>query len=420
MSDFERRQHAQSAVAVVGVDAGKFQHCLVVRPKGGRDSKPLKFHTTREDFERIAQHILSTAGVDSPAGVLVGIEHAGNCGATFAHFLHEAGFDVVSVLPSDTRSFQQVVHRQPLKTDEKDAILITDLVAQGRFVSYAFMDPPYAELRYLVSAIERVTLQQSASVTRLRNVLHVAFPEFEVLVGSMTKSRAPLRVLAAFPGPAAVLAARRSRVVQVVEEASRGHYGEPFADRLIKAAQRSIALPLVESAMATEIPMLLAQIDVYREQIKGIEAAMVRVMEPLPEAAALRSVPGVQARTAAVFLGSIGDPRQYESAKQILAIAGLTLTSRTSSGTHTGKARITKRGRPVLRRYAYLAALRAIAPGGLYERQYKKLLERNGGLGKKAVTSISRRYLKLLFAVARDRVPYAGPGAGHRGEDAAA
>lgn len=35
-----RRQSAQLSAATVGVDAGKHRHCLVVRPRGGADSKP--------------------------------------------------------------------------------------------------------------------------------------------------------------------------------------------------------------------------------------------------------------------------------------------------------------------------------------------------------------------------------------------
>jgi hypothetical protein len=40
MSSFARRDRAQRAIAVVGVDAGKFHHVLVVRPRGRADSKP--------------------------------------------------------------------------------------------------------------------------------------------------------------------------------------------------------------------------------------------------------------------------------------------------------------------------------------------------------------------------------------------
>jgi hypothetical protein len=48
MTGYEKRTRAQGAAAVVGVDAGKFEHAMVVRPRGGRDTKPLTFRTSRE------------------------------------------------------------------------------------------------------------------------------------------------------------------------------------------------------------------------------------------------------------------------------------------------------------------------------------------------------------------------------------
>src|SRR5690606_25592711 len=78
---------------------------------------------------RAAAAILAAAGPGAtPPKVLVGIEFAGTYGFTFAHFLHQQGFPVVSVLPAHTKKWKEVVHNQNLKTDAKDDVGITDLV----------------------------------------------------------------------------------------------------------------------------------------------------------------------------------------------------------------------------------------------------------------------------------------------------
>ena len=77
MISFPKRERAQRAAAVVGVDAGKFSHTLVVRPKGQPDSRPFSFPTTRAGFEAAVVFIRQHApGVD-PSTVLIGIEFAG-------------------------------------------------------------------------------------------------------------------------------------------------------------------------------------------------------------------------------------------------------------------------------------------------------------------------------------------------------
>lgn len=110
--------------------------------------------------------------------------------------------------------------------------------------------------------------------------------------------------------------------------------------------------------------------------------------------------------TAAVFLGSIGNPQVYDSSRQILRIAGLSMVER-SSGQVRGKVRVSKRGRPELRRQAFMFALRAVrSSDGIFRADYERILTNNGGRKMPALVAISRKALKLMYSVARDRRPY--------------
>lgn len=91
--------------------------------------------------------------------------------------------------------------------------------------------------------------------------------------------------------------------------------------------------------------------------------------------------------------------RTYESIQQVLAVAGMSLIE-SSSGTHEGKKRISKRGRPLLRTALFLVSLQHIEKTGLYRARYLELRQRNGDLHKPALVAISRSILKILYAVA--------------------
>jgi transposase len=102
-------------------------------------------------------------------------------------------------------------------------------------------------------------------------------------------------------------------------------------------------------------------------------------------------------------LGAVGDVRAYQSADQILRLAGLSLVER-SSGRLKGQPRLSKRGRPVLRRHAFMLALRSVrGPNGLYRADYERLLRNNGGKKLSALTAISRKTLRLMFRIASAR-----------------
>jgi transposase len=400
MHPFAKRERAQRAAACVGVDAGKFTHTLVVRPRGQPDSRPLAIPTTRAGFEEAVAFVCQQAGGAAPATILVGIEFAGNYGFTFAHYLAQLGFPVVSVLPASTKHWKLVVHGQPLKTDPKDALVVADLVAQGQFVTFPFLQPAYAELRYLAAGRERLGLLRRGTITQLRTLLQVVFPEFEALFPLLTK-KTPLAVLRAWPGPQDLLAAPKRRVLHLLRTASRGHLAEERYEALVAAARGTLALPGA-LALREEVGLTLERLTLFEAQIAALEARMVTALAAIPEAACLTTIPKLGPVTAAIFLGAIGDPLAYEAGEQILRVAGLSLIER-SSGLLHGTKRLSKRGRPLLRQAAYMFAVRSITTGGLFRAEYDALMARNGGQAMKALGAVMRSALRLMFSIARDR-----------------
>jgi transposase len=129
---------------------------------------------------------------------------------------------------------------------------------------------------------------------------------------------------------------------------------------------------------------------------------LVRLTEDLPEAQALMSIPNLSPITAAIFLGSTGDPQAYSSGWEVVRLAGLTLVE-ASSGTHKGMPRISKRGRPALRAMAFMFVLRNITEGGFLRARYQRHLKHNGDVGMKAMVAVMRYALRLMFARARAR-----------------
>lgn len=399
----ERRQRARTAAAAVGIDAGKRQHVLAIRPRGQPDGRPFAFAVTRPGFEEAVAQILAASPGACPTQFLVGIEFAGSYGFTFAHYLHDRGFPVVSVLPQHSKIWKDVTHGQPIKTDEKDALSITDLVSHGHFVAFPFLRREYAELRYLASARESLVRRRSAVINRIRAILQVVFPEFEAVFGRLT-SRSAQALLALYPGPGEVLAADPAAVQDVLRRASRRHAAEKY-QRLVNAAQSTLALPIAQGVLKGEVPLLVEQLQLCGRQVSFLEQQMTTILQPLPEWGALRTIEHVAPVTAAIFLGALGDPAAYGSSREVLRLAGLGLLEK-SSGRRQGPVRISKRGRPMLRQMAYMLAVRSIRRGTPMRARYEALIARNGGKAKKALVALMRDLLKLMYAVAKERRAY--------------
>lgn len=402
MSRYRKRRRALDAAAVVGVDAGKLTHTLVVRPKGEADSRPFTFATDRDGYDAAVEYIRSVAPDATPEETLVGIEFAGIYGFTLAFYLADLGYQVVTVLPAHSKRWKEVVHNQALKTDPKDAMVITDLAANGNFVAFAFLDPAYADLRSLVSARERLTGERRATITRLKSVLEAVWPEFERRFRDFGK-KTPIALLAAYPSPAEFLAAPKRSVLRVMKKASRNHLGEETYQELKTSAERTVGLASGEGAAKDEIPLLIERLRLYDRQLRTVKRWMIETLERVEASKSVLSVPEVAPVTAAVFLGSVGDPAAYETKQQIFKVAGLSLVE-SSSGKRAGELHISKRGRPVLRRSMYMLALRLVQEGGHFREQYEAYLERHGPKKKiPALVAISRKAIAMLYSVARDR-----------------
>jgi transposase len=202
-----------------------------------------------------------------------------------------------------------------------------------------------------------------------------------------------------------MLAAPRAELLALIVSVSRNHLGAATLVQLQDAARTSLALPLARGAPTRELPYVVEQIRLLDRQIAAVERDMATAAGRLPETDALLTIPGVRTVTAATFLGTVGDVRAYDCARQVVRLAGLSLVE-SSSGIHQGVRRLSKRGRPVLRRHAYLLALRSVRTNGLLRPRFDAMVARNGGLKMKAVAALSRVALRLMYAVARDRRPF--------------
>ena len=136
----QKRRQAQAAAAVVGVDAGKFKHALSSAHAAGKTPRPFSSPPPARASRARGAHPRRHRGA-APEEVLVGIEFAGVYDFTLAHYLHQRGLRVVSILAAHTKKWKEVTHGVVLKSDPKDALTITDLLAQGQFVAFPFLSP---------------------------------------------------------------------------------------------------------------------------------------------------------------------------------------------------------------------------------------------------------------------------------------
>lgn len=400
MTPDEKRSFALSHPVHVGVDTGKTFHVMVARGPDGRRTKPFKVLTTRDGFIAGREFLASTFPGTTFRQMLVGIEFAGHHGFTFASFLRIWGFPIVTVMPMVTKRSKELEDNSPLKTDAKDAATICRLTGEGLFVRFPFLQSPYVELRLLTTHRHRLSVEIVRYKNRLQGVLDLAWPEFLGQFSGLHKVT-PRAILERWPLPNELVRAPRRQVQKFIHDVSRGHIDRDKVRDLIDSAKITIALLDAPLERRHEILGLLARWRLADEQVAQLEERIGALVEQCPEAKALLSVPEVSAVCAATIVSEMGTPADFQHPRQILKLAGMNLVG-SSSGAKSEQRALkwqSKRGRPALRRQLYLLAGRWCQKRGLLREEYLALRTRNGDLGTKAVASMARKIVPVLFRV---------------------
>ncbi len=244
--------------------------------------------------------------------------------------------------------------------------------------------------------------------TRLKNRLHsaldLAWPEFVEQFAGLDFDT-PNALLERWPTATDLAAAAPKSVHTLVRKASRNHISAERIRAMLERAHATIALTEGTTARRDEITRLLARWRVVRAQIVDVERRLAELVEMVPAAKVLTTIPSVSVVCAATIVAELGDPRWYEAPRQVLKLAGMNLARKESGTSVKGRLRQTKRGRPLLRRQLFLLAGRWCQTKGLYREYYEAMLAR-GKPRTSAVCAVARKLVPMLLKVMHTGEPF--------------
>ncbi len=119
----------------------------------------------------------------------------------------------------------------------------------------------------------------------------------------------------------------------------------------------------------------------------------------------LDSIPGIGETTAAVFLAEIVDIKQYKSARQIAAFAGLVPRERRSGTSVRGKVRLSKIGNARLRKALYFPAMTALRCSDFFK-QWSSGMRARGKCKMSVIGAAMRKLIHLAYGVLKTGKPF--------------
>lgn len=388
---------------MVAVDVSKATLVGYCRCPDGRDCNPFEVFNNTEGFKKLWDRICWMKAAHHLEEVVIGFESTGVYAEPLVHFLRSKTVRLVQVNPLHTRRMKDLEGNSPAKTDQKDPKVIADLMQLGHALSVVIPEGAAAQLRRLTQARERSVQRRTALYNQLHDLVFLLFPEF-VQVMKDLRTQSAQYLLRHYPTPQAVVQCGLETLTSILRRVSHGRLGRERAQALYEAAQESAGLQEGRNGMLLEMEHLLEEIESSNRFIEQVEREMSHYLDQIPYSSLILSLKGIGEITAAGLIGEVGDFKKFPTASEVEKLAGLNLFE-ISSGKHKGNRHISKRGRPLLRKLLYFAAMNTVRRGGVMHALYQKYVER--GMPKiKALVAIARKLLRTLFALVRDHSLY--------------
>lgn len=388
---------------IATVDIGKGLNMGYARCPDHSEIKPFEFANNRAGFDTFWTRLVEARDAKDLDSIVVGFESTGAYGEPLQYFLKSKPVQLVQVNPMHTKRVKELQGNSPNKTDRKDPKIIADIIALGHSLTVVIPEGAAAELRRLTLARERANKRRTALYNQLQDLIFISFPEFLQIIKNV-KTKTAGHLLQSYPNPQDIIALGRERLVAEVKRVSKGKMASAKAKDLFEAAKVSAGIVEGRFSVGLEIQATLEAITAIDDFVVRLEEEMSPRLEEIPYSHLILSMKGIGRVTAAGLIGEVGDFNSFDTQKELLKHAGFDLFE-ISSGNLKGSRRISKRGRPLLRKLLFFAAINTVRKGGVMHDHYQKHLKK--GMKKiKALVAIARKLLGIIFALVRTECEY--------------
>ena len=374
----------------VGIDVAKDKHdCFITNTDGEVLFKSFTITNNLDGFDELYQKIESV--MEDMSKVKVGLEATGHYSYNLLGYLIDKGFPTYVINPLHTNLYRKSLSLRQTKTDKVDAHTIASmLMSDVNLKSYSDISYHNEELKSLTRYRFDKVKERSALKISISRLVCILFPELEKLV-SVLHCNSVYSMLYEFPGAKQVATSHLTRLSNLLDGASKGHYKKNTAITFREAARTSIGSNMPAKSLELRHTIkLIRELDSEIDEIENeIKIIMDKINSPI------LSIPGISYRMGAMIIAEIGDFDRFDSPDKVLAYAGLSPSTYQSGQLDNCHSRMEKRGSKYLR-YALFNATIYVCN---WDPTFKAYLAKKRAEGKHYYVAISHAAKKLVRVI---------------------
>ncbi|MEB3104074.1 IS110 family transposase [Ferviditalea candida] len=395
----------------VGIDVSseELEACFM-NPEGDT-LETLKVENNLYGAEHLRDRIVAMADKLPSSEIHIGLEATSVYSWHPAMYLHEQeslqnrNAKVFTINPKLINKFREA-YADLDKTDRIDAWIIADRLRFGRLTTTIVMQERYVALQRLT----RMRFHLVHNLTRekqyfLQNLFYKC-NAFRTEVDSSVFGHAILEMLSEKYSLDDIAHMEVADLADYLKEKGRNRFPDPenVAKCIQKAARASYRLSkVVEDSIDLVLGASIQAIRSIQSQLKEIDKAIERMLDGMPGAQCLRSIPSIDRVYTAGILAEIGDIERFSDQAAVAKYAGLTWRKHQSGPFEAEDTKRIRSGNRFLRYYLVEAAnsVKQREPefGEYYRKKYREVPKHQH---KRALVLTARKLVRLVDALLRN------------------
>ena len=322
--------------------------------------------------------------------------------------LQRIGAQVIVQNPKAIHRFKGLFEED--KTDQIDAFRIADFLRFGRFNKTVIKEEKYIALQRLTRSRYQVIRQLTECKQHFIENLYYKCNTLSEEVDTSVFGTTMMDLIAGDLSLDDIVEMEIETLARYLYDKGKGRFKDPekLAKTIKKAIRDSYRLgKVVQDSVDVVLAMYAKLIQTLAKQIKELEKGIVAILETIPEAKCLRSVPGIGPVYTAGIIAEIGNVERFKSQAQLAKYAGLYWKKSQSGDYESQRTPRAMTGNQYLRYYLVEAANSVQRNESVYRQYYlKKYNEVPKYKHKRALVMTARKLIRLVDVLLRNHQLY--------------
>ena len=381
---------------ICGIDIGKTKCCARFCDYRGMEVYRKVWFDRTNNLDAIGCQITAAMYKENKNDVIISFEPTGHYWLNIDEYFKDCGQETVLMPTYTVKQEKEQYDQNPTKSDPKDALLIARLTSEGKYVKPIERDEMYQDICSGYQIYDDIQIE----INRTKNKIHVwndkYFPELERVYKIDSVGIKPIYKKQLIPSE--INDMELEDFIELMTK-NNGYAKKSNIINLKKLCEKSNAIN-IDNFSKYEIKRLYDRYEELVKELEEVKNKLIELASQIDYVEKLVEISGVNYISVIGIIAETGDLRNYEHAKQVIKMSGLSLKEN-SSGKKKGKKHISKRGRSKLRRNLKQIGISLVKNNNFFLQLYNYYItQRDNKLSKLvSINAIIRKFTYIMMSI---------------------